>query len=138
MQREKLITEISKAINYSFSRSSGPGGQKVNKSNTRVSARLPLSSLNMLSCEQLQRLRCFSRSYINENDELLVNVQEERSQLINRERAEQKLIEMVLRCLKKPKIRKKTRISKAKNEARLKAKKIRSEIKENRKKRNWI
>ncbi|MDR1143774.1 MAG: aminoacyl-tRNA hydrolase, partial [Spirochaetaceae bacterium] len=72
-----------------FSRSGGPGGQNVNKLNTKVTLRIWLADLAGLSEAELIRLRQILGPRLSggENEQLLINSSEERSQRINVERA---------------------------------------------------
>ena len=73
---KECILEI---ISFSFSRSSGPGGQNVNKLNTKVTARIKIGEITVLSNKEKNRIRGKLRNRINEEDELVLHVQDERS-----------------------------------------------------------
>ena len=114
------------------SRSSGPGGQHVNTSSTRVEVRWNVRRSGALSEEERARLCEALASRLDSEGTLRVVASDSRSQLRNREAAERRLAELVRRALVVPKKRKPTKPSRAAKEARLREKKHRSERKERR------
>ena len=123
MDRERLIQQIEEKGAFSFARSGGPGGQNVNKVNTKVLLTVPLESLDGLSPEERERLRRKLASRINVQGELFIQMQQERSQLLNRQRAVERLADLMMQGLAKPRPRKKTKPTKASVERRLERKK---------------
>ena len=125
----------------SFSRSGGPGGQNVNKLNTKVTLRLPLSLLEGLSEAEHGRLRETLKSRLSnynpeetmDGAELVLSSSEERSQKINLERVYAKAEMLIINNAKLPKKRKPGKPSAAAREKRLTAKRLHSEKKSNRK-----
>jgi len=115
-----------------FSRSSGPGGQNVNKVSTKVLLRVPLTDLEGIS--EGERARLFERlgSRLSAEGELLIQVQDERSQLLNRELASQRALEVLAQALHRDKPRRATKPTRASKERRLTAKKAASATKRNR------
>jgi len=105
-----------------FSRSGGPGGQNVNKVNTKVTLRLRLNELNGLSEIELERVKTLLANRITTEDEIVITSDEERSQRINLERAYFRLESLILNAARLPKIRKPTKPSRAAKEKRLEAK----------------
>ncbi|HEX9940280.1 MAG TPA: alternative ribosome rescue aminoacyl-tRNA hydrolase ArfB [Longimicrobium sp.] len=114
---------------YRATRSGGPGGQHVNTSSTRVEVAWDVGQSPSLNDEQRARLREKLANRINAEGVLLLTASDHRSQHQNKEAATGRLVELVRQALVIPKARKKTRPPRASREARLHAKKRRSEIK---------
>ena len=113
-----------------FSRSGGPGGQNVNKLNTKVTLRISLSLLEGLSDAELRRLRETLVSRLSSNEEeLVLSSSEERSQKINLERAYARAEALIAVSSRLPKKRKPSKPSAAARENRLRSKHRRSEKK---------
>ena len=115
-------------------RSGGPGGQHVNTSSTRVEVRWNVAESSSLSSADRSRLFEKLASRIDSKGVLRVVASARRSQLQNRERAIDRLQELVAKALTRPKARKKTKPSKAAKEARLAEKRRRAERKQQRRK----
>ncbi|MCL1812547.1 MAG: aminoacyl-tRNA hydrolase [Treponema sp.] len=116
----------------SFSRSGGPGGQNVNKLNTKVTFRLSLSLLEGLSEAEQIRLRETLGSRLNHCEELVISSSEERSQKINLERAYARAEALIVTSARLPKKRKPVKPSAAVRENRLRVKHLQSTKKANR------
>jgi ribosome-associated protein len=131
-----LHQSILAAAKSSFARSGGPGGQNVNKVNTKVCLRLNLNDLAGLSDVESARLREILSSRINGEGELVINADEERSQRTNLERAYMRMEALVSAAARIPKHRRPTKPSRASRENRLQSKRIQSQKKAGRKTRS--
>lgn len=119
-------------LSFRASRSGGPGGQHVNTSSTRVEVLWDVGASPTLSDEQRTLLLEKLANRINGEGVLHVVSSEHRSQHQNREAATGRLAELVDRALHVPRVRRKTRPSRASREARLQAKKKQSQKKRSR------
>ncbi len=124
--------DFRKELNYRTSRSGGPGGQNVNKVETSVTVIWNVGHSNFFSPEEKEMIGTKLSNRINLDGLLQLTVSESRTQLQNKKIATERVIEMVNRCLIKPKPRKATKPSKRQVEKRIQAKKQISEKKENR------
>ena len=105
-----------------FSRSGGPGGQNVNKVNTKVTLRLRLIELNGLSEAEQERVKTLLANRITTEGEIVLTSDEERSQRINLERAYFRMEALIIAAARLPKKRKPTKPSKVAKEKRLESK----------------
>ncbi len=119
-------------LTFTFSRSSGPGGQNVNKLNTRVCVSLDIRNCPYLSDYRKQKIRRSLKGRIDKQGVLSVVCQEYRSQHANRNAAVQRLAELLAEALKPVKPRKATKLPKSAVEKRLREKKQRSLLKKQR------
>ncbi len=118
---------------FSFIRSTGPGGQNVNKVNSKAELRFDVLNSQILSEEQKCTILKKLKSRINNESILFLSSQEDRSQHKNKENVIARFYELINKSLKKHKKRVKTKPSKASIENRLKGKRKTSEKKERRK-----
>ena len=122
----------SREFKWRFSKSSGPGGQKVNKTNTRVEIIFNIKESKVLNDYQKKVLTKKLKTKLVNNC-ICLAVQEERNQLLNRQIAIKRISSVIRNSLKNSsKIRKATKPSKASQNRRLDSKKKRGELKKNR------
>ncbi|MFO7850197.1 MAG: alternative ribosome rescue aminoacyl-tRNA hydrolase ArfB [Spirochaetia bacterium] len=115
-----------------FSRSGGPGGQHVNKTNSKVTLKIPLSELPVGE-DELRRVEHLLSGRINSSGELIIRSSETRSQASNRKRAYERAVQLIMSALSPKKARRPTSPSKGSKERRLENKKRRGEKKRLRK-----
>jgi ribosome-associated protein len=127
-----LRQSIRNASEISFSRSGGPGGQNVNKLNTKVTLRLRLAFIDGLSDAELERMREVLANRISGGDEIVISSDEERSQRTNLERAYFRVEALISSAARLPKHRRPTKPSKASREQRLHIKQLQSRKKASR------
>lgn len=127
-------TELIPELEFSTSRSSGPGGQNVNKVSTKVIIRWNLLHSTLITDEQKMLLLNKLSAQLTREGELIINSQESRSQLQNKELALEKLDTLLRKALTKPKARKATRPTKSSKVKRVDNKKRHAEKKQWRKK----
>jgi ribosome-associated protein len=118
---------------FTATRSSGPGGQNVNKVNTRIELRFNILSSVLLTGEEKAVLMGKLSGKINSNGELIIVSQSERTQLKNREKTTEKFFRLLEIAFHQPKERKHTRPTQASVIKRLEWKHKQSEKKEGRK-----
>lgn len=130
MEKDKLIAELQfKAV-----RSSGAGGQNVNKVSSKVVLNFDLKSSKALSEEEKGLLEMNLASRLTNEQILILNCDEDRSQLKNKEIVTKRFLSIIEQGLHIPKIRKATKIPKSVIRKRIKDKKNMSDIKKNRRK----
>jgi len=121
------------AVRFRFVRSSGPGGQNVNKVSTACELRLTFADLApALTPGAFARLRDALGSRLTSAGEVVIVGDEERTQERNRERVLDRLRELLVRAMVEPKVRKRRKVSRAAKARRVDAKKRRGEIKRQR------
>ena len=126
------MRNFTKELTYKTSRSSGAGGQNVNKVETSVTVQWKVADTEFFSNEEIELILEKLKNRINQDGILQLTVSESRTQLQNKKIATDKILELVEKSLYKPKPRKATKPSKRQIEKRIMAKKQISEKKENR------
>lgn len=116
-------------FSYKTSRSSGPGGQNVNKLNTRVELRFDVAGSLLLRENEKKKIKSKLGNRINSKGELLITSQSERSQLKNKQAANERFYQLLTLALQPVKKRKATRPTRSSVEKRLDKKRKISEKK---------
>eukprot|EP01040_Poterioochromonas_malhamensis_P000909 gene909-964_t len=120
-------------IDFSYARSSGPGGQNVNKLNTKAVIRFHVMSAEWIPLEARTRLAAYQATRVSKEGELIISAQDHRTQSKNKDACIQKLKEMIAEALITPKEREMwIGLSEKTKKERIEYKKRRSEIKQNR------
>ena len=131
----KTLVIPSNEIKWRFSRSSGPGGQNVNKIESRVEIIFNLEDSKVLNDYQKEILKRNLKNKLVNNNSLRLAVQEHRNQLLNRQLALIKFSSIIKNALNNPfKLRKSTQPTKASQKKRVEVKKKRGELKKSRQK----
>ncbi|MBN2485710.1 MAG: aminoacyl-tRNA hydrolase [Bacteroidales bacterium] len=133
MLSEETIELIVREFVFSASRSSGPGGQNVNKVSSKIEVRFNISSSAALNTDQKLLLISKLQSKLTSGGDLIVTCQQGRSQLQNKDSATLKIIGIIQKALLPKRKRKPTRPTKSSVEKRIEQKKKRSAIKNSRK-----
>jgi ribosome-associated protein len=116
-------------INFSTSRSSGPGGQNVNKVNSKVTLKFDIPASGILTDAEKEILKNKLATKLTIEGVLLISSQDKRSQLDNKEAALLKFDRLLRKAFEKKKARKSTKPSKTSKQKRIKNKKEHSEKK---------
>jgi ribosome-associated protein len=117
------------ALRFQFARSSGPGGQNVNKVNTKAELWITLAEVVGLSDRALHRLKTLAGRRLTIAGEIHITADTERTQESNRQAVLERLKELVKQAIVEPKPRRKTKPSRASKQRRLEGKKHRGQIK---------
>ena len=133
----KHISLGQEELTFRASRSSGPGGQNVNKLNTRITLLFDVACSPSLSAEQKKRIGRKLATRIDKRGVLRVVSQKHRTQEANRRTAVERLQQLLREALHRRPVRKKTKIPQAINERRLQDKKQRGRLKQERAKKDW-
>jgi ribosome-associated protein len=129
MDSDKIIAEL----NFKAVRSSGAGGQNVNKVSSKVVLSFDLFNSQCLTDDEKKELSEKFKTKLTSVGMLILNCDEDRSQLKNKEIITKRFLKLIQKALIIPKKRKPTKIPRSVIEKRIKAKRNTSEIKQNRK-----
>ncbi|CAM3629502.1 alternative ribosome rescue aminoacyl-tRNA hydrolase ArfB [Flavobacterium chungbukense] len=132
MELDKIISEL----NFKAVRSSGAGGQNVNKVSSKIVLNFDLDASQALSDEEKLLLKENLSTRLTSENILILNCDEDRSQLKNKEIVIKRFLEIIKKGLYVPKVRKATKIPKSVIKKRIKDKKNISDLKQSRKKPN--
>lgn len=130
MEADKIISELQ----YKAVRSSGAGGQNVNKVSSKVVLTFDLKNSQALTEEEKMLLETKLSSRLTSDMVLILNCDEDRSQFKNKTIVTKRFLELIKNALLIPKARKATKIPKSVIRKRIKDKKNVSEVKKNRRK----
>lgn len=119
-------------MRFQFARSGGPGGQNVNKLNTKAELWVPLGAIVGLSDRAVGRLRTLAGRRLTIAGEIHITSETERTQEGNRLAVLDRLRELLLKAVHEPKPRRKTKPSRGAKRRRLESKRKRSEVKSRR------
>ena len=120
------------AMRFQFARSGGPGGQNVNKLNTKAELWVPVAAITGLSDRAAARLRALAGRRLTGAGEIHLSAETERSQEGNRSAVLDRLRQLLLEAMHEPKPRRKTKPSRGSKLRRLESKRRRSEVKSRR------
>lgn len=126
------LDHLKSEVLFEVTRSSGPGGQNVNRTNSSVILRWNLIYSNLFNEQQKQRLYDKLNHRLTGEGEIMVRAETHRDQLQNKSEALQKLYSLIVEALKVPKPRKKTKPTRSSQRRRMDDKSQRGDIKQNR------
>lgn len=132
MDLQSLLPEVT----YKAIRSSGSGGQHVNKTSSKVELHFNIDTSQVLQDDQKEWLKKNLQSRLTKDNELILQCDESRSQHKNKTLVTERFLKLIEKGLLKPKKRKKTKVPKSVKIKRLKSKRKHSEKKANRQKPN--
>ncbi len=128
------LEAIQQELTWKAVRSSGPGGQHVNKTASKVVIQFDVANSQALTWEEKMRILKKLESRLTTNAVLIIESSDSRSQHQNRDSGIERLLDIISKASNKPKLRKKTRPTMASKFKRLREKKLRGEKKGNRQK----
>jgi len=121
---------LNNELDFTASRSEGPGGQNVNKVNSKITLRWDIANSLLLNDEEKKQIIEKLSSFITKDGVLILSAQDKRSQLQNKEAVIQKLDWLLVKAFEVKKPRKATKPSKAAKDERIRKKKLLSEKKQ--------
>jgi ribosome-associated protein len=130
MDTEKILSELI----YKAVRSSGAGGQNVNKVSSKVVLTFDVNASQSLSEEEKALIEKNLSTRLTSENILILNADDDRSQLKNKDIVTKRFLEMITKALIVPKKRRPTKVPRSVIEKRIKEKRNLSEIKQSRKK----
>lgn len=133
-QRQVTASMLAHELEFTTSRSSGPGGQNVNKVNSKVTLKFDVTQSQVLTPDEKELLIQKLSSRLTNEGVLILSAQDKRSQLDNKEAVVAKFDKLLAKAFEPKKKRKPTRPSKASVRKRIEGKKLQSEKKKWRRK----
>lgn len=125
------------SLRWQFARGGGPGGQNVNKLNTKAEVWLAIDQIQGLSAAAMVRLRTLAGSRLTQQDQIHLSCAIHRSQEQNRQEVIGRLGRLILSAAREPRPRRKTRPTRASKTRRLDTKRRRSKTKSQRRPDDW-